>query len=137
LQQGHYAEATQQLQAALTIAETLPPDDPRLTTSLMHLATLYHMQGQYSQAEPLYQRVLTLQEQMFGPEHPQLVEVLEAYANLQRRLHPVRSLLPWSAANKMATRARRIQQREEQSEAYEPPGVWSDYEEAAIFRDGS
>jgi hypothetical protein len=134
LQQGHYAEATRQL---LAIAETLKPDDPRLTTSLMHLATLYRMQGQYVQAEPLYQRVLTLQEQVFGPEHPQLVEVLEAYASLQRRMHPVRSLLPWSAANRMATRAQRIQEREAHADAYEPPGAWSDYEEAAIFRDGS
>ena len=135
--QGQYAEAARQFQAALTIAETLRPDDPRVPTSIMRLATVYHIQGQYTQAESLYQRALALQEQLLGPDHPQLVEVLEAYANLQRRMYPVRSLLPWSTANALAARARRIREREERSNAWEPPGVWSDYEEAAIFRDGS
>jgi tetratricopeptide (TPR) repeat protein len=135
--QGQYAEAARQFQAALAIAETLKPDDPRVPTSLIRLATVYHIQGQYAQAASLYQRALALQEQLLGPAHPQLVEVLEAYAHLQRRMFPLRSLLPWSTANTLAARARRIQEREERSSPREPPGSWSDYEEAAIFRDGS
>jgi tetratricopeptide (TPR) repeat protein len=135
--QGQYAEAARQFQAALAIAETLQPDDPRLPTSLMHLATVYHIQGQYAQAESLYQRALALQEQLLGPDHPQLVEVLEAYAHLQRRMYPWRSLLPWSTANTLVARARRIQEREERARSLEPPGAWSEYEESAIFRDGS
>lgn len=136
-EQGQYAEAARQFQVALAIAETLQPDDPRVPTSLLRLATIYHIQGQYAQAESLYQRALALQEQLLGPDHPQLVEVLEAYANLQRRMYPWRSLLPWSMANTLAARARRIQEREERSRVLEPPGAWSDYEESAIFRDGS
>ena len=136
-EQGQYVEASRQFQAALAIAETLPPDDPRVPTSFLRLATVYHIQGQYAQAESLYQRALTLQEQLLGPDHPQLVEVLEAYADLQRRMYPVRSLLPWSRANTLAARARLIREREERAVPRDPPGVWSDYEEAAIFRDGS
>jgi hypothetical protein len=59
-----------------------------------------------------------------GPEHPQLVEVLQANAAVQRRMYPVRSRLPWSTANQLASRARRIQEREAQADVEEPPGVW-------------
>jgi tetratricopeptide (TPR) repeat protein len=135
-EQGNYTEAAQQFQSALAIVETIKPDDPRLANSLMRLAVVYHTQGRYAEAEPLYQRALMLQEQMFGPDQPQLLEMLEAYANLQRRMHPFQSLLPWSTANKLAARARRIREREERSSAQDPTGAWSDYAESAIFRGG-
>jgi len=50
-----------------------------------------------------------------GPDHPQLVDVLEAAAALQRKMHPVQSLLPWSSASQMAARATRIRAREERA----------------------
>jgi tetratricopeptide (TPR) repeat protein len=136
LEQRNYTEAARQFQTALAIVETIQPGDPRLANSLMRLAAVYHAQGRYAEAEPLYQRAVMIQEQMFGPDDPQIVELLEAYANLQRRMHPFQSLLPWSTANKLAARARQIRERAERSGAQDPPGVWSDYEEAAIFRDG-
>lgn len=112
-EQGHYPAAARQFQAALSIAEAWQPDDPRLATSLMNLAIIYHAQGQYAAAAPLYQRTLTLQEQMFGAHHPQLVIILKAHADVQRRMAPLQSLLPWSMANKLAARARYIQERGE------------------------
>lgn len=112
-EQGHYPAAARQFQAALTIAEAWKPDDPRLATSLMNMAIVYHAQGQYAQAAPLYQRALTLQEQLFGTDHPHLVTVLKAYADVQRRMFPLQSLLPWSTANKLTARARYIQRHEE------------------------
>jgi hypothetical protein len=63
-----------------------------------------------------------LQEQILGPDHPQLVDVLEANAALYRKMHPVRSLLPWSPANQMAVRARRIREREAQLCSRTPRG---------------
>ncbi len=45
-EQGHYAEAAAQCQAALALAEAFPPDDPRVSTSLMNLAIVYDTQGQ-------------------------------------------------------------------------------------------
>jgi tetratricopeptide (TPR) repeat protein len=108
--QGDYAEAARQFQAALPLA-----DAGSLVPSCMHLAAVYEAQGRYPEAALLYRRALVLQEQIVGPDHPQLVEVLEAAAALQRKLYPVRSLLPWSAASHMATRASRIRAREEQA----------------------
>jgi hypothetical protein len=62
----------------------------------MNLAAVYYAQGQYTDAARLYQRVLGLQEQVLGPDDPQLIPVLEAKATVHCNLHPVRSLLPWS-----------------------------------------
>jgi tetratricopeptide (TPR) repeat protein len=133
--QGYYAEASQQFQAALVLTEAFKPDDPRRVTSLMNLATAYQAQGQYLDAAPLYQQALTLQEQLLGPDHPQLIEILEAYEGFYRRMHPVRSLLPWSPANKLAGRARRIQEREARAQEQFFPSPWSN-DEAALFSDG-
>ena len=44
------------------------------------LAVLYHTQSKYAQAEPLYQRVLTLLEQTIGPDHPTLATTLNNLA---------------------------------------------------------
>ena len=114
--QGDYAEAARQFQAALPLA-----DAGSLAPSLMNLAAVYYAQGQYPDAARLYQRALVLQEQTLGPDHLQLVDVLEANAALYRKLHPVRSLLPWSPANHMAVRARRIREREAQALLSEVP----------------
>jgi tetratricopeptide (TPR) repeat protein len=135
--QGQYTEAALQFQAALALAEASKSDAMRLSTSLTNLAAVYYSQGQYAPSAPLYQRALVLQEQLFGPEHPQLLDVLQAYEALLRRMYPVRSLLPWSPANKLAFRARRIEEREARSGVQAPPGTWLDYEESSIFRDGS
>src|SRR5712691_4418394 len=96
-EQGDYAQAVRQFQTALRLA-----DAGSLSSSLMNLAAVYYAQGQYTDAAPLYQRALVLHEQILGPDHPQFVPVLEANAALHRKLHPVRSLLPWSPANQMA-----------------------------------
>ena len=118
--QGRYAEAAQRFRAALAIADALMPDsapeeeDPvtwRVSTSLMNLATVYHLLGEYADALPLYQRALVLYERLFGPQHPQLIDLLQAYADLYRQMFPVRSRLPWSTANKLQARARRIRER--------------------------
>jgi hypothetical protein len=87
-EQGAYAEAARQFQAALPLA-----DVGSLAPSLMNLAAVYYTEGHYTEAAALYHRVLVLQEQVLGPDHPQLVPVLEAYTALHRKMHPVRSLL--------------------------------------------
>ena len=53
-QQGNYAEAVKQTEAALSAAEAFGPDDPRLATTVNNLAGLYDTQGRYAEAEPLY-----------------------------------------------------------------------------------
>ncbi len=66
-QQGNYAEAVKQTKAALSAAEAFGPNDPRLATTLNNLALLYKAQGNYAEAEPLYQRALRINEKGLGP----------------------------------------------------------------------
>ena len=133
--QGDYAEAARQFQAALPLAEERRPDAERLATSLMHLATVYDAQGLYTDAAPLYQRALVLHEQLLGPDHPQVADVLEAQADIQRKLHPVRSLLPWSPASRMATRARHIRERAERALLQAFP--WGPLDVRQVFGEGA
>ena len=128
--QGDYAEAARQFQAALPLA-----DVGSLAPSCMHLAAVYEAQGQYTEAALLYRRALVLQEQIVGPDHPQLVDVLEAAAALQRKMHPVQSLLPWSSASQMAARARRIREREEHVLLQDFP--WGPLDRHQVFSEGS
>ncbi len=126
--QNDYAEAARQFQAALPLA-----DAGSLATSFMHLAAVYAAQGQYTEAALLYRRALVVQEQIVGPDHPQLVDVLEASAALHRKLHPVRSLLPWSPASQLAARARRIREREERALLQGFP--WEPLDAHPVFND--
>ncbi len=52
------------------------------STALNNLASLYHDQGKHEQAEPLYQRALTIREKQLGPEHPDTAGSLNNLAAL-------------------------------------------------------
>ena len=56
-----------------------------MATSLNNLALLYDNQGQYAEAEPLYQRSLAILEKALGPEHPDVATSRENYAILLRK----------------------------------------------------
>jgi tetratricopeptide (TPR) repeat protein len=129
-EQGDYAAAVRQFQAALPLA-----DAGSLVPSLMNLAAVYYAQEQYTDAARLYQRALVLREQVLEPDDPQLIPVLEANAAVHRKLHPVRSLLPWSPANQMAARARRIQEREERALLADVP--WPPRDPRQLVGDGT
>ena len=55
-----------------------------MATSLNNLAELYHAQGQYAQAEPLYKRALAIREKALGPDHPDVATSLNNLAALYR-----------------------------------------------------
>ena len=80
--QARYDEAEESFLAALKEAETFEPEDSRLATSLNNLAMLYYSQGNYGEAEPLYQRALAIWEKARGPEHPNLALGLNTLAAL-------------------------------------------------------
>ncbi len=48
----------------------LGADHPNVATSLNNLASLYKLQGRYSEAEPLYVRGLGILFSVLGEEHP-------------------------------------------------------------------
>jgi tetratricopeptide (TPR) repeat protein len=55
-----------------------------VATSLNNLAGLYDAQGNYSKAEPLYQRALEIKERKLGSYHPSVATSLENLAILYR-----------------------------------------------------
>ena len=57
---------------------------PDVAASLNNLAILYHTQGDYAEAEPLYRRSLAIQEKALGSEHPDVAKVLGSFAVLLR-----------------------------------------------------
>jgi tetratricopeptide (TPR) repeat protein len=59
-------------------------EHPDVANSLDKLAVLYYNQGQYAQAEPLYQRALAIREEALGPEHPDVAISLNGLAGLYR-----------------------------------------------------
>jgi len=79
-QSGQETNAEMFYLAALEDVGNAGPEDPRLAATLNTLAVLYHAQRKYTQAEPLYQRVLKLLEQTVGPEHPTLATTLNNLA---------------------------------------------------------
>ncbi len=81
-QRGDYEEAVGQTKAALKEAEDFGEQDPRFATTLNNLARLYRAQGRYDEAEPLYQRSLTINEKALGPEHPHTAGILNNLAGL-------------------------------------------------------
>ncbi len=56
-----------------------------MATSLTGLTVLYHAQGRYAEAEPLYERALAIWEGALGPEHPNVATGLKNYAALLRK----------------------------------------------------
>ncbi len=81
---GDYAAAERHLVAALRTAEEFGPEDPRLALSLNNLALVYHAQDRYDEAEPVYQRAITITERALGPDHPNLAASLGNLAELYR-----------------------------------------------------
>ena len=60
---------------SLAIREkTLGPDHPDVASALNNLASLYHKQGRYAEAEPLYKRSLAINEKALGPDHPDVAQ---------------------------------------------------------------
>lgn len=82
LRQQDYKAAEQQFEAALEVAEQLPPSDPRLAQSLNNLAAVYYAEKNYARATPLMRRSLELLQQTLGPNDPNVGQTLKNLAAL-------------------------------------------------------
>jgi tetratricopeptide (TPR) repeat protein len=82
----NYAEAEKQFMKAQKEVEKFPQDDPRLRLTLNRFADTYRVQAKYTEAEPLYKRLLAMDEKAFGPEHPSVAASLNNLANNSRLL---------------------------------------------------
>jgi tetratricopeptide (TPR) repeat protein len=77
-----YGQAQKLFAAAVDEAERFGDRDPRLGRSLNDLAAAYAVQGNYADAEPLYQRSLAILEKAYGPDNLIVAIALRNYADL-------------------------------------------------------
>lgn len=77
-------EVEAQLTATLSEARKLGHGNPLLLSTLFSLATFYREQKLYTEAEALYRELLTMKEEISGPNHSDLASILEQLAILLR-----------------------------------------------------
>jgi tetratricopeptide (TPR) repeat protein len=81
--QGHYQQAEQEYRAALQEAERFGENDPRRAKVLETLGELRILRGDYLDAERCLRLALSIEEQAYGKEHPDVGITLN---NLARSL---------------------------------------------------
>lgn len=62
-------------------------DSKDLACALHNLATLYHVQKKFENAESNYERAMKMKQKLFGPDHPETLSLLKSYANLLKSTH--------------------------------------------------
>ncbi|WP_051463646.1 tetratricopeptide repeat protein [Leptolyngbya sp. PCC 6406] len=78
--QKELRDLTQQFEGILSQIKVA--DSVQLASSLARLANLYNAQGRYGEAEPLYQKALTLCQRLLGSDHPDTASSLNNLAGL-------------------------------------------------------
>ena len=61
--------------------------DPHMSITLSSLALVFEARKEYAKAVPLVEQALKVREVAFGDEHPEIVPILEQYADLLRLLN--------------------------------------------------
>lgn len=89
--EGKIPQAELKFLAALEEAEKFQEDDLRLALSLNNLAAIYHEEGKYTMAEPLYKRALDIRMKIQGPQNADIALNHHNLAVLYsaRRMYPV------------------------------------------------
>lgn len=77
--------ARQMFDAANIEAQKLHVHAAGVTQQVQGLAQLYEEQGRYKEAESLHKKCLTENQQVLGKDHPDLVPILDALADLYVR----------------------------------------------------
>ena len=77
-----FSDAEKNYLAALSVAQQFGSEDSRVATSLNALATTYHEQGRYTEADLAYHKALTLWETALGPEGENVAICLNNLAKL-------------------------------------------------------
>jgi tetratricopeptide (TPR) repeat protein len=83
--QGEYTRAIDAYQKAIDAdTQQFGAESPRIANDLLYLAWLYRdqVQSQITEAEPLFERALTIREKSLGPDAPQVAEVMSDEALL-------------------------------------------------------
>ena len=69
-----------------SLERVLGPEHPDTAQTLGNLALLYHDQGKFELAVPLYEQALAIYESALGTDHPRTVNVRNNYADLQEKM---------------------------------------------------
>ncbi|HTC64594.1 MAG TPA: tetratricopeptide repeat protein [Candidatus Saccharimonadales bacterium] len=91
--EGRFNDAEAMLQRVIDLqVKYLGEKDHAVVDTLTTLAGVYEQAGekdpeQYMQARATYERALSVQESMVGPQHPQLLVLLERLATVLEKLH--------------------------------------------------
>ena len=64
--------------------KALPANHPELGKVIARLANLYRLQGRLDESETRFRRAISILEQAWGPENPQLLNILQSYEALLR-----------------------------------------------------
>jgi len=75
--EGHLTETLQE-------ARKLGRENPLYLSTLFSLANFYREQKIYPEAQALYRELIAIKEQVSGPDHPDLVIILEQLASMLR-----------------------------------------------------
>jgi tetratricopeptide (TPR) repeat protein len=86
-QQHRTAEGEPYLRRALAIGEKVFPESLKMADLQLGLAALESSHGNFRESARILQKVIAIQEQRLGPEHPQLARTLVSYSYVLRRLH--------------------------------------------------
>lgn len=104
--EGRTSDAVTILDQVLVDQEqVLDPNDVHLASTLITLARMKAEGGKHSEAEPLCERALKIQEVDYGKDSPQLARILSLYASVERGLGHK------DKADTLAARAAALRQR--------------------------
>lgn len=84
--QGRHTVAEPLLYRSLAIMEKADPENVETSEVLEQLAGLCQAQGRYAATELILQRSLAIRERALGPDHPDVVNVLEQMVMLYRKV---------------------------------------------------
>src|SRR6516165_9955735 len=78
--EARFADAEKMLRAAEKAARAFGENDPRLATTLDHLAWVLSADGRSAEAEKLAKSALAIRQKALGAEHPDVVKSLNTLA---------------------------------------------------------
>ncbi len=104
-----YKEAEAMYKRALAIREKAAPDSADVTQSLDFLAKFYYNQGKFTSAEPYFKRDLAMKEGLVGANSPELIGILEPYADVLEQMKKV------NTERQVKDRLRKLREAEKES----------------------
>jgi len=103
LQKQHYHEAKRMLAEAQKEAEGFPTGDPRRTTTMMGVADVNYLEGNFNAAEPMYWQVMSDMEHTAKPDNSKVASIMTRLAGIALRNNN------YSDADKLAMKALSIE----------------------------